>query len=289
MGLLEDIESDIDLGGEDASRVMSNKVDNFKGEKGVTHRVAIVSFRSVINETIRQEKVKNPALTEEEAGRLAAKVRAAVARKNGVKESDLCDEDLLDQTRLSFKLADVHYDERPGIGFVQSRVGKDGPEADRVWAHLPPAEQTISCLLLLYPTDRNGEILEGRLSKGWKIQPWKFKEGKYRDLMKMAGGLTKNRLSLASQDFTIECTDGTYQNFKFEAAGPCRWKDDPAVIKAVLKRAVTLADKMVIGKTLSTDELRQKLGLPATKAPCSATSATINTPTDADDLINQGV
>lgn len=285
MGILDEIDSDIGLEAEDAGRIRSNRVNAYKGEKGRVDRASIVSFRNVIRDAVAAELRRNPSLSSSEAEAVAAKTKAALAKKLGKPVASLTAIDELNLDKVLFRLSDIHYDERPGIGYVVSRMGKDGDEADAIWGHLPPAEQVMTCLLLVYPTDRQGEIIERRLSNGWQIQPFKMKEAKYKDLMKLSGSVGKNGGNIANQDILIDCEESTFQKLKFSGDGPATWRKDPAMVKAVLTRALQLQEHMVPGKAMTTEELAAKLGV-----KYGGKAAQVSSTEDVDEMINnQGI
>jgi hypothetical protein len=239
-------------------------VDPFKiASKGEVVRGAVVSFKTAISAYLSREFKKNPNLTEAEASGLADKVRGALAKKLNKPVSALTEVDLLDPDTLNFKLYDRHYHE--GIGYFRSRLGMDGPEGDAVWGSIAAPKQTVMCLILVYPTNKQGDMDKARMKTGWEIKPWSFSRQKYLDLLKSAKSLSANGISLAGQDILIECVEPEYQQYKFEAGGPAEWRKDPDMKSAVLHRAVKMLSHLEL-REISTDELRTKLGLPPPKA-----------------------
>ena len=103
-------------------------------------------------------------------GRKATADRATALSKTA---DQLTPIEKLDLGTVHFKKMMAHYQQ--GLGFVVSRLGKDGADADGVWKRLPEAKLYFATLLLLYPTDREGNIDKEGLKRGdWRLIPWRF-------------------------------------------------------------------------------------------------------------------
>ena len=178
----------------------------------------------------------------------------------------------LDLSEVKFKRMMASY--QPGLGFVINRKGKDGPDADAVWAKIEAPKPYHTTLLLVYPTDRAGNLDKDNLRTNWNLVPWRFGKRVYEDLWKLQAGLRDNGMGLHSQDIKLECKDDKYQNIAISFVGPAVWQKTEAFRNLILSKAIPMYDKLVPFREMSTDQLRSKLGLggPAV-ADVSATSA----------------
>jgi len=159
----------------------------------------------------------------------------------------------------------AHYQD--GFGFALSRLGKDGPEADAVWKRLPEPKPYFSTLLLIYPTDEQGNLNKdafvGQAKDGtFKLVPWRFGNKTYEEIWKLNDGLRENTLSLGSQDIKLECKDPKYQNISVSFAGAALWQKNDTIRQQVLAKAIGMyGDKLMPFREMTTDQLRAKLGL----------------------------
>ena len=233
-------------------------------------RAAFVYFYTVDSNAVQDEMKKatkaGKKLSRDEVQTIA---KAAVAKRAGElnKQVDqLTAAEKLDISKAHFKAQRACY--QKGIGFVLSRLGKDGPEADDVWKRLPEPKPYFITLLLVYPTDNEGnlskEMFAAQIKEGKpKLIPWRFSKKVYDDVWKANDALRANGLSLSSQDFKIECENPEFQNVSVAAAGPALWMKNEQVKKVVLASAVAMYDKLNPFREMTTDQLRVKLGLAA--------------------------
>ena len=266
-----DFENDIGLGDEDRDKIRTNRVDWYKGEKGRTDRVALIYFNRSDVRAVQTAKRLNANITSDQINELVTKSKAALAEKLGKPVSALTDADMLDLSEVRLRTWEVSYQEGQGFGYILNRLGKEGPEADKVWAKLPQPKTTVTTLLLVYPTDKEGDIDKDKLRVAasgagygthWLIRPWKFSgDDKYNRIRKLNKGLVENGLSIGGQDLKLECKETKYQQIDINLAGPALWQKSEKFKDAVLKKALEFYDKLSPAREVSTDELRSKLGL----------------------------
>jgi hypothetical protein len=181
------------------------------------------------------------------------------AEQLGKTVDELAPYDKLDTSNVRFKKVEAHYKE--GVGFVLSRLGKDGAEADQVWKVMGEVKTYFTTILLIYPTNREGELIKETLATDYKIVPWRFSGKMYETLHGRADALRQNSLSIASQDLTLKCTNTDFQNFDADAAGPAIWSKNGKFASTVLGKAYGLYEKLVPFREMSTADLRIKLGI----------------------------
>jgi hypothetical protein len=182
----------------------------------------------------------------------------------------------LDTTIAHFKTLKAHFHE--DVGYVNSRLGKDGPEADTVWKRIGDVKSYFTTLLLIYPTDSEGttnkEALASQVHNNkLKLLPWRFSGKTYDEIYGVNEGLRDNGLSLASQDVRITCDNPKYQGVKVVAAGPATWQRNEKIKAAVLTGALNMYDKLNPFREMTTDQLREKLNVSVASPASSDASA----------------
>lgn len=252
-------DDDIGLGEEDKGKVQSNQVDWYKGVAKKTDLVALMYFNPLEVSAIKKALKQKSDLSDAQKAEIAEKVKASQAQKLGKTVDQLDQVDMLDLSEARFKKVVAHYKE--GVGFVTSRLGKDGPEADKVWATLPEPKTYVTTLLLIYPTDEEGELDKSKLAKGWVLKPWRMPPDKYEKLRKINRGLMNSGSSIAVQDLYLSCTDAKFQKIDITQAGPAIWLRNDSFRRLVLSKAVTMYGKLNPSREITTDELREKLGM----------------------------
>lgn len=256
-----DTDNDIGLGDEDKGRVRSNKTDWYDlTEKGRTDRAALVYFHPEdINQLAKVKRAK-PDITEAQAKAVIEKVRATKAEKLGKKADELTVVDMLDLTETKFKAVDASYKE--GFGYAQWPKHLE-PHEKEVWNKLPERKTYVMTVLLIYPTDREGNIEKERLANGWKILPWRFSADKYEVMKRINRKLLarEDGSSLATTDLLLTCKEPKFKNITIEDAGPAIWLKSDKFKHAVLEKAVEFYSKLTPFKQYTTEELREKLGL----------------------------
>lgn len=254
-----DLDDDVGLSAEDKKHARSNQLEWFKGEKGRTYRVALVYFHPIQAAIVKGVRKKNPAATKEEILPILQKALAKRAEELGKTPDQLEPHEQLDTGNVRFKKIEAHYKE--GVGFVLSRLGKDGSEADAVWKTMGDVKSYFTTALLIYPTDREGGLSSKDNAAGWTVMPWRFSTRVFGDMHAKSASLRENNLSIASQDLLLKCTNTDYQNFDINPAGPALWARDKKFGGAVLAKAFALYEKLVPFREMSTADLKIKLGI----------------------------
>lgn len=259
----DEFDDDVGLGEEDRKHAASSQLEWFKGEKGRTYRVALLYFhplsQSIIGRAKKQAKEEGKELDKEATLEAIKSALTKRAEQLGKAPDQLTDADKLDLSHVRMKKILSHYKE--GVGYAISRLGKDGPEADKIWEMMGEVKKSFATVALIYPTKPDGTVLKDRLATDWNIMPWRCHSGIYRDLHEERASLAENKIRIVDQDLKLKCTNSTYQNFDISAAGPAIWRRDPKYQAMVLSAAVELYDKLNPFRELSTADLRIKLGL----------------------------
>lgn len=282
LGEYED--EDVGLRPEDKRHAKSNNEEWFKGEKGVAYRVSFIYFWplavAIAAAAKRQAKDKGAAPpTKEQLAEVAKKALAKRSEELNKPIDQLQEHEKLDLSEPHFKKISAHYKE--GVGFVVSRLGKDGAEADEVWKMLGDAKSYFCSAILVYPTNRQGELDKASFATNWKVLPWRFSSKVYTQLLAQANSLRSNDLTIADQDLIITCTNSEFQNFdKIESAGKALYRKSPKLQESVLSTAIKLYPKLTPFRELSTADLRIKLGLST-----AARGEDVSTD-DMEDLLN---
>lgn len=256
-----DDENDVDL--DTAKKAPSNRVERFKGEQGVTYRVALMYFHP-LSQTLAKAakaKAKKEGTEVDKASVKAAydKLLAKQAEELGKSVDELAEWEKLDTKRPQFKKYRSHYKE--GVGIVLSRLGKDGPEADKVWAMLGDPSEYYSTALLVYATDREGNVdMESVLSRSY-VKPYRFSNGVYNRLIEINQKLKSLGHSLATFDLMMKCKNDKFQNFDIDFAEQAIWVKSKKVREKFLPLAHSLYPKIVDAREISTADLRNKLGI----------------------------
>jgi hypothetical protein len=259
----DDYESDLGLSDEDRKEAKSGAdVDWYKGVKGRTDRVSIIYFHPVEVAAVSAARRKQSGLSKDDIQKIAQKAltdRAAALSKT---VDALSKVEKLDLSNVHFKKFMSHYQE--GIGFVLSGLGKGTPEDDEVWKKLEAPKTYFSTLLVIYPTNKDGEIDKNAFAdwaKEPKIMPWRFSPKRYDLIWKVNSALIKNGASIADQDLLLECKDDKFQNIEVTGDGKATWLRSDKLKSLILNKAVGLYDKLVPFREMTTPQLREKLGM----------------------------
>lgn len=264
-------ENDIGLSEDDLKSVRRGpEITWYKpSEKGRVDRAAIIYFHPVDVVAVKEAMKERGRLSKEEMASIAQQAREARAKELGKSVEQLTKVDLLDTSRIQFKRYRAHYVEGKGgelSGYILSRLGKDGPEADEVWRKLPEPKDYVVTLLLLYPT-KNGVVDKEQLKmRNWRIQPWRMGPKVYKDIFDINAGLIEDGDSIADRDLKLECEEPKFQKIKPSMAGKSLWRRmaaevDPRITQEILTQAMEYYEKLCPFRELSTEELRVKLGL----------------------------
>jgi hypothetical protein len=270
------LNDDIGLGDEDKDRVNTGKVDWYKGEKGRTDRVAFVYFHTYELNALKKALRANPKLDDAGKKKVVEEVRSGLATKLGKAADQLTQIDLLDTGEVKFKVNDVHYKEGQGFGYILSRLGKDGEAADEVWRKLPAAKTTVTTALVIYPTTRDGDLEKERLARDTKVVPWKFSGDKWDKIRHINKGLQESGHTIGEYDLLFACKDTQYQKIEITQSGPALWRRNPDFARLVLTKALAVYDKLMPARAMTTEELRDKLGMGGGAAAPGSDIADIN-------------
>lgn len=263
-----EFEDDVGLDA-DGKKFFGQRDEWLKMTKGQILRAAFLYFHpfdaNAVAAARGAAKKDSKTLSKEEIVAVAKKALEERAKALSTAETTravdtLTEVDKLDLSSVHFKKFMGHYQE--GLGFVLSRLDKDGPEANAVWKRLPEPKLYFSTLLLVYPTDREGNIDREGIKRGeWRVIPWRFSKQIYEDIWKQNEGLRENGLSLAGQDIKLECKDPQFQKIGVSFVGAAVWQKSDNFKGQVLAKAVPFYSKLVPFREMSTDQLRAKLGL----------------------------
>jgi len=239
--------------------------------KGQLVRCAFVYFftynANAVQAALKAAKKADKKLTPEEMELVAKKALSKRAEALGKSVDQLTPVDKLDISTAHFRVMRAHY--REGLGYVVSRLGKDGADADALWKSLPEAKTYFSTLLLVYPTDSEGNINKEALAtqikqEKLKFLPWRFSPRVYDEIWKTNDGLRQNNLAMSSQDVKLECREPQYQNISVSFLGGAVWQKNEIFKKVVLANAINFYDKISPFREMTTDQLRAKLGVGGT-------------------------
>jgi len=252
----------------DEKNVGGTKSEFLKMTKGQVIRCAFTYFhpydQNAVQAAVKTARKAGKKLSRDEVAALVKNVFTKRAEELKKSVDQLTPTDKLDASVAHFKVVRAHYQE--GLGYVVSRLGKDGTEADAIWKRLPEPKTYFSTLLLLYPTDMDGaiskETLAGQIKgRGLKFIPWRFSTGIYDAIWKLQDGLRENSFSLASQDIKLECKEPQYQNISVSFVGAAVWQKNDTFKNLVLESASKYYEKLVPFREMTTDQLKIKLGL----------------------------
>jgi hypothetical protein len=279
-------DADIGLSDDEVSKY-TTRSSWFKGEKDHRYRVALLYFSPLKVAVTRALRLKKPDITEAElkAGILKALTRRAEERNKPV--AQLQPHEVLDTSQVRFVPTTAYYKE--GVGYVM-RTGKEGPEADKIWEKMGDSKVYFTTVLVVYPTDRQGNLMKDRVQKDWYVVPWRPSSAVYQRLNELQKSLKENDLSLATQDLMLVCTNSGYQNFNVDPAGKAFWtaRDESGKLRwpdlhyEILEKAYAFyGKKLVPFRTMTTLELSEKLGLDASSSVAADTGSD-----DFSDLID---
>jgi len=257
---------DVGLGDEDKHYGKSNTQEWFKGQHQRTYLGHFVYFHPVdVSAVLRyraKAKKEGKTLDREQIQKIA---QAALKKRAEELEKSVDALDKVDQLDLSqvrFKHITAHYiEEGPVKGYVTSRLGKDGADADKAWSTLPAPRDYFSTCLLIYPTDQEGNIDKDAVAREWRVLPWRFSNKIYDRIWSVNKGLKSNDLSIANQDLRLKCSNGEFQNWEIDSAGKALFRRSPKFERKVLERALPLYEKLNPFRVLATADLKVKLGM----------------------------
>lgn len=257
----DDYIDDVDL--DPSNKPASNRVERFKGETGKVYRIALLYFhplpvtiqKLLLRRAEKEGKPLDTALLKETVDKALTK-RATDLNKA---VADLEDCEKLDTNAAQFKKYSSHF--ITDVGSVVSRLGKDGPEADRIWKGLPEARSYYSTVALFYPLDGSGNVDTKNIGRDAYVKLWRFSNGTFRTLISKNEMLGEYNQSLANSDLKLQCKSAQYQNFDIDPAGSALWLKSPSLKAKFLPMAYDLYNKLIDARELSTADLKEKLNL----------------------------
>lgn len=262
-----DDEDVVDL--DPANKAPSNKLDRFKGEAGKTYRVALLYFHtlesSIVRAAKRAAKKEGKDPDKDQVKDLINKSLAKRAEELEKSVDELETWQKLDLRKAQFKKVITQYGKFQGGGLFESRLGKDGPEADKIWSKLEEPTTYYYTIVLIYPTDPNGNVEKEAILRSSLVKPWRFAGGVFNRLIEVNQSLSQvgDGLSLANQDLRLKCKNAQYQNFEIDFAGKALWTQSDKIKNKFLPMAVDMYEKMTTSdaRRVSTADLKEKLGL----------------------------
>ncbi len=269
---LSDIDNDdesVGLSQEDKRHGKSNRDEWFKGEAGRTYRVHLIYFWPLVQSAARaaqkEAKAAGKVLTKEQLQEVAKKALLKRAEELGKPADQLLDHEKLDLNEVRFEKILYHYKE--GFGYAKSRLGLDGEGADEVWKLLGDQQKCFTTLLLIYPTNKEGELERDDVLKKWTIMPWRLSPTNYNQLHQANDGLRANDLTIANQDllFTYTKKKTFVVLDKITNGGKALWRKNDKFSSAVLEKACAMYGKVQPFREMTTADVRIKLGLADSK------------------------
>lgn len=254
-----------------SDRVPNNKFTFYKAEKDRTDIIALVSFVLLDDNVLQAALAKNPKYTDEQLEAIRAKWLGEQEKKKGrpLTMQERCN----GFTTPKFDLYQQYYNEDLKLMAVRD-PGCMGPEDDWVWAKVSEGRTQLVTVMLQYPVVKNDdgdyEVDVDRAQKGYKVLPWKFGPGIFEKLKKQQAAASKNKTCLGLQDISVTCKDTTYQNIEVSLNGPAVWLTFPEELKEkILRDALKVAnsESIVPGKSYTTSQLKEKLGIKDGKTP----------------------
>jgi len=287
-----EFDNDVGLGEEDKP-TYNDREEWLKMNKGQVIRASFIYFHPVdvvaVQRATKAAKEKGEKLTPEQAKLVAAKALEERAKTLGKSVEHLTEVDKLYLDEVKFKKMNFHY--QNGLGMVLSRLGMDGPEGDAVWKRLEAPQINYSTLLVVYPTDRKGELSKAQFadwSRDPTVIPWRFGPKRYENIYKLNAGLRENSMGLHTQDLKLECDpkkEEKFQNIEVSFVGKAIWRQNPKIQQIVLEKAIPLYSKLVPFRAMTTDQLRAKLGMGGSSVSDVAAGGTSGG--DFTDLLDQ--
>jgi len=260
--------------------------------KGQKIRASFVYFNTfdvnLVSDFVAQCKDQGKPYTSEDLKKVGGVALKKLAEKLGKEVEALTEFDKIDTSRPAFKVLRSHYKE--GVGSVLSRLGKDGPEADKLWQSLGEPKTHATTLLLVYPCDDDGDVNGEefvRMVKAGKIKlvPWKFSQKLYEKIYRANAPLIKMNTSLSQMDVIIECTNPAYKDAEIQADGNATWLQHEAIKKAVLEKAIPMYKDLNPFREMTTEQLREKLGMGGSDSSGDRQSSVDISSVDFDDML----
>jgi len=251
--IMSDVISSFGFGKGDAS--IATNAKSFKGEKGQSYRLGFALWPGM----------------EKEGHDFGI---ADLTPREGVSEED-----------ITPKFISASRGYAPGCGYFLNK----GPEyAKLAAAHGKEPKTVVATIVVIWPLEK-GKITKNSLFGGDKpvVCPWVFSLDKYERIKKMH----QSGFVMSEYDVMAECEDPAFQKFNFLPVKDNVLKvllkspnaEGQELAQYVISRARALAPSLPreLGKDLTLDQLREKLGLEVSSPVRSNTAAV----SEVDDLI----
>jgi hypothetical protein len=146
----------------------------------------------------------------------------------------------------------------PSVGYIINK----GPEYSKLAGGDPP-RMRIASIIVVWPTDKEGNINREAMGRNeTEILPWVISGDKFTALKKI-----NKEFPFGSHDFTVTCSDATYQKMTFT---PCRDSflralvNNPkaeAIVAEMVAKAVAIAGTIsdYVGREMTVQAIREKL------------------------------
>lgn len=258
----------VEFGLEESKSIKPQGLERFKlNRSGEVARVSIVAFKK-LSDVIIAQKVREAgaALSDEAKGDIIAKIDAKLAERTGKKVEELTEVDRLDIQSPRFSFSWTHY--RDGVGTIRCLSQYDGntvTKADVCCNQMDPAEQTIATVVMVYPTEKNGQIDMDlfKMRKRIEFQLLRMTSKKFSRISSVYSDARDNQLNVIDLKLTLD-GEPKYQKFLIENAMTPPWakKDaDEALRNWILDQGLR-AYRYVegeLGYKISRDKLIEKL------------------------------
>ena len=249
----------IGLGDEDA-KLIHGRQEWFKGEKGRTDRIALINFATHPATAVRKLLQSNRLASIAEQKAAIRSVLTTRAQELHKPPSKLAPSELLDIRNVRFQQFKGAY--KQDVGFVEVPAKILAAEQD-VWGKLGEPRCYMSTLVLVYRTDRDGEVDHDHAARGWRVMPWRFTTDKYELFRRIDKGLSERQINISDVDLYVTCTDSQFQKMTITQAGSALYRRSPEFVNLVLESVVAKQRQLRPFRQLTTEELREKLGMPA--------------------------
>jgi hypothetical protein len=245
------------------------RAPSFKvGNKGDVHTVSFVSYLAF--DEIAGLQAAKRKLAPGKVATAIAEARTARAKALGKKVEALEPIDMLDFDSVKFEAFRGLYNPVGNLHYVESRIGLDGAEADKLWKSLDTSgkgqdRQYFCALILVYPIKRDGKIdtraFAGQVEDGEvEILPWRFGQKNAAALGAVRKGLNAVDQSLTHRDVVVTVEDSQYGTITASPLANVHWRTlAEAQQQAIVEKAFEMYPLLRPFKQISTDELRNVL------------------------------
>lgn len=228
------------------------------GERAIISFVGFFTYPETAAEAARDKKATPGKIKEAYDSALAAR-----AKKFGVKAGDLTRAQLLDYNSALFRKQRVIF--KKGVGMLESRLGLEGAEADKIWAAVGETREASLAIVLVLPHKKDGTLdkrtWDAQVAEGeFEVLPFRVNGKNLMALNAVRRGLVAQSQDLAHRDILLEVIDAKYSTITASPLGPAAWRALPDDKRDhILALADDLYDTLDDSRKLTTDQLRAKL------------------------------